>query len=98
MAAIELETMQTAWASVARYTVYRTEGYASRRTEVKTILHVEQLLPQAKLKVQEAEILLHAEPGYRPNVMSRALIGMELEKPEATRIAYQALLNTQQAI
>ena len=94
MAAIDLEAMEAAWQSVARYTVYRTEGYASQGTEVKTILHVEQPLQQARLMVQEAEALLHAEPGYRPNVMSRALIGMKLERPEETRVAYQALRKT----
>ena len=78
------------WHAVARYTVYRTEGYASQRSEIRTILHTDQSYQQSMSKVALAEEALRQEAGYRPNVMSRSLISIQLEKPFETRLAYLA--------
>lgn len=75
------------WRRLARYSVYRTQGFAVQRSEVKTILHTDQTFAQAIAKVSLAEAALRKEPGYRPWVMSRALIGMQLENPIAIRKA-----------
>lgn len=92
MAATDLEAMKTAWEKVARYSVYRTEGCARWGTEVKVLLHQDQALQDAKTRASEAESKLQMEPGYRPYVMSRPLIGVELENPEEARVAYSELL------
>jgi hypothetical protein len=81
------------WRSLARYTVYRTAGRLNFGPVIKTILHFDQPYEQAILLAHAAEALMHTESGYRPHVMSRALICIELEKPEETRIAYRALLH-----
>ena len=78
------------WRAVARYTVYRTQGFASQRSEFRAILHSEQTYPQAVINVSLAEEELRQEPGYRHDVMSRPLIGMQLERPLETRLAYLA--------
>lgn len=95
---IDLEVIKKDWEAVAQYTVYRTEGYASRGTEVRTVLHANQPLQQAMLKVNEADELLRKEPGYRSYVMHRPLIGMELEYPKETRTAYLALRQVSQQV
>jgi len=86
----DLVSLTEDWRAVARYTVYRTEGYASQRTEIRTILHSDQTYSQATANVALAEKQLQQEPNYRPEVMSRALIGMQLERPIETRRAYLA--------
>lgn len=75
----DLVDLTERWRAVARYTVYRTQGFASKRSEVKTILHSNQTYLQAIAKVALAEEELRQEPAYRSYVMSRALIGMQLE-------------------
>lgn len=95
MAAPDLEAMREAWEAVARYTVYRTEGYPRKGTEVKTILHVDQPLKEAKARAEQAEDCLRKEPGYRGHVMCRPLVGIELERPEETRTAYRSMCAVQ---
>lgn len=85
---INLDELIEDWHSVARYSVYRTQGFASQRAEVKTILHRDQTYEQALAKISVAEIALRQEPGYDAVKMSRPLIGLELEKPVETRAAY----------
>ena len=88
---IDLATLTEDWRAVARYSVYRTEGNASQRSEIKVILHADQTYQQAVEKVSISECALRQEANYRPNVMSRPLIGIQLERPAATRNAYLAL-------
>jgi hypothetical protein len=97
MAVPDLEAMKEAWEAVARYSVYRTEGYPRKGTEVKTILHADQPLRQARAKAEEAEGLLRNEVAYRPYVMCRPLIAIELENPNEARTAYQLMLRAAQA-
>lgn len=87
----DLAKLTEDWRAVARYTVYRTEGYASQRSEIRTILHTNQTYDQSMAKVAVAEEALRQEAGYRPEVMSRPLISIQLEKPIETRVAYLAL-------
>lgn len=94
----DLVNLTEDWRAVARYTVYRTQGYASQRSEIRTILHSEQTYPQAVVNVSLAEEALRQEPGYRPDVMSRALIGMQLERPIETRLAYLARRHNDQHV
>lgn len=89
----DLELMRTAWRAVARYTVYRSEGLGSKSRPVKKPLHVNQTWDEAQKNVAEAEVHLRLEPGYRPDVMCRPVIGIELEQPEETRIAYRTAFN-----
>lgn len=93
MQAPDLESMRTAWRSVARYTVYRAEGHKGTGGATKKPLYVDQSWDEAQQKVCEAESLLRLEPGYRSDVMCRPLIGIELERPCETRAAYLAALN-----
>lgn len=90
----DLAKLTEDWRAVARYTVYRTEGYASRRSEIRRILHINQTYEQSMAKVAVAEEALRQEAGYRPDVMSRPLIGIQLEKPIETRVAYLARRRT----
>lgn len=90
----DLAKLTEDWRAVARYTVYRTEGFASQRSENKTILHTNQTYEQSMAKVAIAEEALRQEAGYRPHVMSRPLIGIQLEKPIETRAAYLAKRQT----
>lgn len=83
----DLAKLTDEWRRLARYSVYRTQGFAVQRSEVKTILHADQTYAQAIVQVSLAEAALRKEPGYRPWVMSRALIGMQLENPIAIRKA-----------
>lgn len=87
----DLASLIEDWRAVARYTVYRTEGYASQCSEIRTILHTNQTYEQSMAKVAVAEEALRQEAGYRPNVMSRPHIGIQLERPIETRAAYVAL-------
>lgn len=83
----DLTKLSDEWRRVARYSVYRTQGFSVQRSEVKTILHTGQTYAQAIVKASLAEAALRNEPGYRPWVMSRAIIGMQLESPIAIRKA-----------
>lgn len=87
----DLAQLTEDWRAVARYTVYRTEGYDSQRSEIRTILHTNQTYEQSMAKVAVAEEALRQEAGYRPDVMSRPHIGIQLERPIETRAAYVAL-------
>ena len=87
----DLAKLTEDWRAVARYTVHRTEGYACQRSEIRTILHTSQTYEQSMAKVAIADEALRQEAGYRPDVMSRPLIGIQLEKPTETRVAYLAL-------
>ena len=86
----DLAILTEKWRAVARYSVYRTEGYAGRGTERRTILQAGLNYGQATAQAALAEDALRQEDGYRPDVMSRPLIRIELEKPAETRLAYSA--------
>ena len=86
----DLAELTEKWRTVARYSVYRTEGYAGRGTERRTILHAGLDYGQARAKAASAEDALRQEAGYRSDVMSRPLISIELEKPTETRLDYVA--------
>lgn len=82
----DLAELTEKWRAVARYSVYRTEGYAGRGTERRTILHTGLDYAQATAQAALAESALGQEAGYRPDVMARPLILIELEKPTETRL------------
>lgn len=86
------------WRSVARYTVYRTQGRASQEAEIRTILHSNQSYQQAIDNVTLSEKALRQERDYRPVVMSRAVIEMQLERPIETRLAYLARRQAAQCV
>jgi len=60
------------------YTVYRSEWSGWRQSE--RVLHTGATFDEARRLQRAAEETLVAEPGYRPNVMSRPLIGVRLER------------------
>lgn len=60
------------------YTVYRSEWSGWRQSE--RVLHTGVALEEARRLQRTAEEALVAEPGYRPGVMSRPLIGVRLER------------------
>ncbi len=86
----DLDSLTSDWRAVARYTVVRTQGFASQRSEVITKLHSDQTYTQAVASASIAEEALRHESGHRSGVMSRALIGIRLERPIETRLAYLA--------
>lgn len=87
----DLDVMREAWAAVDRYTVCHLKGYAGRGAEIRTVLHVNQPLQHAQHKAAEADAFLRKEPGSRAHVMSRPIIGVALEAPSETRVAYLEL-------
>lgn len=76
MSAIDksLQQMNEDWEAFARYTVYRNE-----RDKPDVILATGLTLGEARERVQSATAALEREPGYRPHVMSRAIISFRLE-------------------
>lgn len=86
----DLDSLRAAWRSVARYTVYRSEASDAGGGRSKRVLFTNQTWDNAQQKVVAAEAKLRIELGYRPNVMCRPLIGIELERSVATREEYLA--------
>lgn len=77
----QLKAMRDAWQATARYRVIRMEPGTPDRTFATGLTWSE-----ANARCEQETKLIEAEPGYRPHVMSRPLVHVELERaPEAPR-------------
>jgi hypothetical protein len=70
---------------IARYSVDRLDGLGPT-ARVRT-LHAGKTWDEAQRLLALEEKNLEAEPGYRPNVMSRPVIGIRIENCEEARAA-----------
>lgn len=82
---LELEFLRAAWAAVARYRVIRSE-----RGQEDQVLASGLELEAARALAQKENRELAPAPGFRPYVMSRPIVGIELENVTEAMTAYKA--------